>query len=97
MKRTVELLSGETRRVALPEPHWSGRVESSAGVFITGLFAGPRTGRRFLETYSQWDDGTGRGYGIGERYSELDETDYLKLCARVGTEPIDASCELVEA
>ena len=87
-KVTVTNLNGEKERVNLPEPHFdthkSGE-EDFTGIWITALYSGPKTGRKFAEIYSIWE------HSQGEIYDELTESDYLKYCAKVGCEPIDAT------
>ena len=36
---------GECCYMSLPAPLWEGRVEISVGVWLTGLYKGPKTGR----------------------------------------------------
>lgn len=91
--RTITNLDGDYERVSLPAPHYTGPAngaEHFAGVWITGLYSGPRTGRKFVRTYSIWQ--SRNGYGVkGETLRELDETEYLEYCERVGCEPINVS------
>lgn len=88
MTKTIQNLFGEYERGTLPNPHYSAEAtgpEDYTGTWITGLYSGPRTGRKFVRTYSIWDNG--RGSCIGTNYSELDESEYLDKCDRVGCEP----------
>lgn len=88
---TITNLHGEAERVTLPHPHYhrvsSGRREDETGVWIEAIYSGPRTGRKFVRTYSIWDAGNGRT--VGTTYREMDESEYLRLCERVGTEPVN--------
>lgn len=92
MKKTVLNLRGELEYISLPKPHWqcceSGRRcgrEDFTGVWITGLFVGPRTGRRIARIYSIWD--AGNGQIAGETFSEIDQDTYLRYCRLVGVTP----------
>lgn len=91
---TIINLQGERERVTLPTPHFlDGSHNSNAynntgtGVWVTALYSGPRTGRKFVRTYSIWLRGNDSGRTVGTTYRELDESDYLRLCERVGCEP----------
>ena len=92
--RTITNLAGDCERVSLPAPHFThdthGQENLSTGVWITGLYSGPRTGRKFVRTYSIWQ--SRNGYGVrGETYRELDESEYLEHCAIVDCEPVNVS------
>jgi hypothetical protein len=95
MKTIITNLNNEKEYVSLPNPHYehaaSGRT-IAAGVWITGLFSGPRSGRKFVRTYSIWDNG--RGLHIGTRIKEVDDTEYLDACEICGIYPahMPASC-----
>lgn len=93
---TITNLAGENERVTLPQPHFSDAATNSSGynnagtgVWITALYAGPRTGRKFIRTNSIWDRGD--GCNVGTTYRELDESEYLGACKRVGCEPESVS------
>lgn len=88
-KATVRTLDGDMQRLSLPAPHYSAVARGQSeftGVWITGLYSSPRTGRRFARTESIWDDGRGRC--VGEAFHELDESEYLHYCRLVYTEPM---------
>jgi hypothetical protein len=58
-------INGETRRVRLPKPRWTGREELQAGYWLTGLYVGPRNGLLVAEFDSirvnyrtNWIEGT---------------------------------------
>ena len=87
---TITNLSDERERVHLPEPFFTAEArgqEDFTGVWITGLFYGPRTHRMVAKTYSIWDDGHGRN--VGERYRELDTSLFLHYCQKVRIDPPD--------
>jgi len=93
---TITNLAGDSERVALPQPHFvepstnsSGYNNTSTGVWITALYSGPKTGRRFIRTHSIWD--RGNGMTVGTTYRELDESAYLAACERVRCEPVHVS------
>ena len=90
MSTTIENLHREYERVTLPKPHYettaTGKPEFT-GVWIVALYSGRRTGRKFVQTYSIWDDGQGRN--VGKTYRELDDSEYLRYCQRVGCEPVN--------
>ena len=91
--RTIINLAGDYERVSLPTPHYVGSAngaEHFSGTWITGLFSGRRTGRKFARTYSIWQSRNGRGVK-GETYRELNETEYLEHCALVDCEPVDVA------
>lgn len=86
---TITNLFGDNERVSLPAPHYRGKASGQqdfTGIWITGLYSGPRTGRRFVETYSIWQ--SSRGGTTGTSIRELSESDYLDYCQRVGCEPM---------
>ena len=96
MTTTILNLSGKLERVSLPTPHYSASASGEAeftGVWITGLYSGPRTGRRFAETYSIWDNG--RGGHTGASVHELDESEYLRYCDIVRCEPVHCASAAV--
>lgn len=89
---TITNLAGDCERVTLPQPHFSESARNSSGynntgtgTWITALYAGPRTGRKFIRTHSIWDRGDGAT--VGTTYRELAEPAYLAACERVGCEP----------
>ena len=87
---TITNLHGENERVAMPAPHYTAEArgqEDYTGVWITGLYSGSRTGRKFIRTHSIWERSPGDGRNVGTTYRELSESDYLSSCARVGCEP----------
>lgn len=80
-------LDGETECVSLPAPFWEAPVRGQqhfTGVWITGLYYGPRTRRMFRRAHSIWDRGDGCATGI--TYRELALSDFLALCDRVGAD-----------
>lgn len=91
--RTVLNLDGEYERVTLPAPHFTfpaTGAEHFTGVWITALYSGPRTGRKFARTWSIWQSRNGHGVR-GETHRELDEAEYLEYCERVGCEPVNVA------
>lgn len=92
--KTITNLNGDSERVSLPAPHFTasprGRENLSTGIWLTGLYSGPRTGRKFARTYSIWQSKTGYGV-IGETYCELTEAEYLHYCNVVGCEPVNVA------
>lgn len=86
---TITNLNGEHERVTLPAPHYESRAcgqsNGGTGVWITALYAGPRTGRKFVRSHSMWDRGD--GCTVGTTYREIDESQYLAYCERVGCDP----------
>ena len=75
-------------RVTLPHPFYESSAtgqEDYTGVWITGLYIGPRTKRMFVRTHSIWDDGHGRN--VGTTYQEIDRSQMLEYCLKVGVEP----------
>ena len=93
--KTITNLDGDHERVSLPAPHFvaeaRGRENLSTGLWLTALFSGPRTGRKFARTYSIWQKRDGRGGVVGETYRELDEAEYLHYCNIVGCEPVNVA------
>ncbi len=88
MKITIQNLNRENERVRLPVPSYTAEPTGSSdytGIWITGLYCAPRTGRRFVKTYSIWD----RGDGIikGTIVREVDEDAWLALCRKIGIDP----------
>lgn len=88
MTVTATNLSGERERISLPAPHYQTErrgQQDFTGIWILALYSGPRTGRRFALTYSQWDNG--KSQCVGDQYNELSEDEYLDYCERVDCEP----------
>jgi hypothetical protein len=82
--RTILDLNDKHARVTLPEPFWTAKPkgpQDSTGTWITALYHGPRTGRCFVQTYSIWDDGTGRIQGYRTR--EVTPSELARFAARV--------------
>jgi len=75
--------------VTLPSAHWEGKDEIQTGVYAIALFAGKKSGRKFIETLSLWDNG--RGGNIGYKTREITDSDYMELCQKIGVEPIHIS------
>lgn len=63
MTKTVITESGETIRINLPAPVWTGHDKYGTGVTLNSIFVSPRARRLVTETYSIWDDGHGRCQG----------------------------------
>ncbi len=87
---TIINLDGEAERVTLPAPFWHGSATGpahSTGVWITGLYLGPRTGRMFRRSRSIWDRGDGAT--VGTTYRELTGSEFLTCCELVGVDPPD--------
>jgi hypothetical protein len=77
---------GSWGRVTLPAPLWEGRRQLSAGITLEAIYRGPRSGRMFIRTYSQWDNGNGACKG--PLYTEIDQAEYIYYCEKVGCEPV---------
>jgi hypothetical protein len=91
---TITNLCGEAERVSLPQPHYEAAAQGEqdyTGVWITGIFSGPRTGRRFVRTYSIWQRSHNDGRCVGTTIREIDEAEYLNLCERVDTDPVNVT------
>ena len=88
---TIHSYSGECERVTLPTPHWTGKREIQTGVTLEALYRGPRTGRMFSRSYSIWADRSNNGANVGTQYQEIDLDQYLMLCDKVDTDPINVT------
>ena len=78
---TIQDEQGTNHRVTLPPEIYSGMDELSMGIWLKKLYYGPKSGRMFAEKHTQW---------IGCRtpyWVELDESEFLGLCAVAGIEP----------
>ena len=84
MNTTITNLNGDNERVTLPEAHWKGKENDGTGVWITGLYYGPRSGRIFIKTHSIWDDGRHMGINVGTRVREVERCEFLRACERTG-------------
>ena len=84
--QTVMCLDGEYRRINLPNPHWTGKQVIGNGVTLFNLYSGLKTGRKFMDTFSCWQLNNGRGV-VGTKYTELDDSEYIRLCDDIGIEP----------
>lgn len=83
--------NNQTVRVTLPAPHYDAHPSQfenqiRTGEFVTQLYAGPRSGRKFAYIVTQWQ---GAESGIWE----ISESEYLSYCELVGVEPV---CRLTE-
>ena len=85
--------TGQSERVTLPQPHWTdvarGPETLGTGVWATGLYVGPRTGRRFLRTESIWMRSHNDSRVVGTTYRELTVSEYLDVCRALGVEPVN--------
>jgi len=86
MNTTIKTIDGESQRVTLPNAHWTGKEQIATGVFAVSLYAGKKTGRKFIETLSLWDNG--RNGTTGYKTTEITEAHYIFICDKVGTEPL---------
>ena len=84
--QTVTCLDGEYRRINLPKPHWTGKQVIGNGVTLFNLYSGPKTGRKFMDTFSCWQLENGSGV-VGTKYVELDDSDYIRFCDIIGIDP----------
>ena len=90
MKYTITNLRGDAERITLPSAHYCQAArgfEHFTGVWITDLWAGPRTGRMFVRTYSIWQRAHNDGRNEGYRIRELTLSEYLRYCDIVDCEP----------
>jgi hypothetical protein len=96
--QTIINLSGEHERVTLPQPEYSasksGQEDFGTGVWLTGIWRGPRTGRMFVRTYSIWASSRNDGSNVGSRTIEVDESGYLRACDVAGIEPRTEAVEV---
>jgi hypothetical protein len=77
--------NNRAERVTLPTPFYESEVrgaEDYTGVWITGLYYGPHSGRCFVEDYSIWDDG--HGAVTGETIREVTLSELLRIADHVG-------------
>lgn len=78
-------LNGETLWMNLPKPLWEGKERIVAGVCLTGLYKGAKTGRTVVRFDSRWVDGRGRM--DGESFAQVDAVTFLEYCDLVGIDP----------
>jgi hypothetical protein len=77
--------NNRAERVTLPAPFYKAGVngqEDYTGVWVTGLYYGPRSGRCFVEDYSIWDDG--HGAITGKIIREVSLSELLRIANHVG-------------
>ncbi len=90
MRAIIRNLSEDREYINLPAPHYeadtAGEPEYS-GVWITALYVGPKSKRKFIKTHSIWQDGQSSNI-IGTRIRELSESEYLDMCDKVDCAPI---------
>jgi len=86
MGTIVQNLHGEREYVTLPQPLWEDGVSWGTGIKLQALYRGPRTGRRFIETYSIWEDRQTHGV-VGTRIYEAEESEWLAACERANIDP----------
>jgi len=78
-------------RVTLPKPFYAAKAlgrEDYTGVWVTGLYYGPHSGRCFVQTYSIWDDGHGRCQGESTR--EVGLAELLRIAKHVRADVPDS-------
>ena len=95
---TITNLYDEAERISLPKTaeydnDSTRRAEDHTGVWITGIWTGPRTGRHIGRSYSIWEDRT-HHCNVGTRYRELDEEEYLQWCQIACIEPVSKAEEI---
>lgn len=73
MNATVYMTNGTTCRLKLPDPIWTGRLETGTGRGIINVFIGQESKRVIVESYSQWQ---GEKSSCLTEYSK-DELPYL--------------------
>lgn len=84
MKVTIENDQGEEIRATLPPAIWEGRKEITTGVQLTGLYYGPKSGRKIARYYSQWDNG--HNVCVGDYFYEFlahNSEDWILVCDKV--------------
>lgn len=86
MKRTIDMIDGTTRRLSLPTGITIDDKQFATGMTLESVFVGPRSGRVVIQTYSVWDDGTGRCRGRAWR--ELDAREIRWVAARYNLDVI---------
>jgi hypothetical protein len=106
-QKTIVNLAGEHERVSLPTAHWhhpemitasvykilpSLYREHFCGIWITALYAGPRSNRKFVRVYSTYESKTKPGTIVGDTYRELNNTEYLRYCDRLNILPLHCEC-----
>jgi len=85
MKVKVSDLHGNCDYLSLPAPLWEGKKEISVGVWLTGLYKGPKTGRMVARFDSRWVDHKGRI--TGEYFSRIFICDWVNYCDLAGIDP----------
>ena len=85
MKAKVQNLLGDNVWMSLPKPLWEGAEIFHAGVKLTGLWKGAKTGRMVARFDSQWVDSQGRMEG--ETFAQTDTSTWLWYCEVVGIDP----------
>lgn len=85
MKAKVKNLMGDNVWMSLPKPLWEGAEIFHAGVKLTGLWKGAKTGRMVARFDSQWVDSQGRMEG--ETFAQTDTSTWLWYCEIAGIDP----------
>ncbi len=76
---------GDCCYLSLPAPLWEGKEELNTGIWLTGLYKGPKSGRMVARFYSQWVDHKGRI--TGEYFSRIYLSDWVTYCELAGIDP----------
>ena len=79
-------LNGETLWMNLPKPLWEGKERIVAGVCLTGLYKGAKTGRMVARFDSIWVNPQ-TGCCEGETFAQIDAGTFLEYCDLVGIDP----------
>jgi hypothetical protein len=83
MKAEVKNVYGDYVLMSLPAPLWEGKAQIGTGVWLTGLYRGPRTGRTVARYMSSWVDSK-TGLIEGESFAMCDNSTWLWYCETAG-------------
>jgi len=79
------MYDSDCRYLSLPTPMWEGREELNTGIWLTGLYKGPKSGRMVARFDSQWVDQKGRMEG--ESFSRIYMSEWINYCEIAGIDP----------
>lgn len=93
MKAKVQNLFGENVWMSLPAPLWEGAEVIHAGVKLTGLWKGEKSGRMVARLDSVWINSQTNCIE-GETFAQTDTSTWLWYCEVVGIDPQTEAEEL---
>jgi len=83
--KVTGIYDGDSCYLNLPAPLWEGREQINTGVWLTGLYKGPKSGRMVARIDSQWAGLHGRT--AGEHFERCYLANWIDYCELAGIDP----------